>query len=234
MGNVEKFKVLALFSGGKDSTLSVWEILKMGYRVVSLLTVKPLNPESWMFHYPCINLTPLQSEAMQIPLYTVTTKGEKEKEIEDLKNALKKLKSKLGFEAVVSGVVESEYQKSRIEKVCEEVGLVSLTPLWHKKPEKLLEEIIANGFNVVFTAVAAEGLTEKWLNRKLDWEAVEELKMLNKKFKIHLTFEGGEAETFVKDTPFFKKRIEFLDVEKIWRKDSGYLLVRKAVLLSKG
>ena len=71
---MRKIKVLALFSGGKDSTLSVWKAIKMGYNVVGLLTVKPLNPESWMFHYPCIDLTSLQAEAIGIKLYKLHTK----------------------------------------------------------------------------------------------------------------------------------------------------------------
>lgn len=230
---METLRVLALFSGGKDSTFSVWKTIKMGHRVVGLLTVKPLNPESWMFHYPCVSLTPLQSKAMGIPLYTVVTKGKKEEEILDLKRVISNLKDKLKFEALVSGAVESNYQKTRIEKVCDEVGLTSLTPLWHIDPEKLLKEIVSEGFEVVFTAVAAEGLTEKWLNRKLDLEALEELKILNKKFGIHLSLEGGEGETFVKDAPFFEKRIKFLEVEKVWKKCFGYLVVKKARLEDK-
>ncbi len=230
---METLRVLALFSGGKDSTFSVWKTIKMGYDVVGLLTVKPLNPESWMFHYPCISLTPLQSKAMGIPLHTVITKGRKEEEVLDLKKAVENLKNRLKFEALVSGAVESVYQKTRIEKVCNETDLISLTPLWHMDPEKLLKEIISEGFEVVFTAVAAEGLTEKWLNRKLDLDALEELKVLNKRFGIHLSLEGGEGETFVKDAPFFRKRIEFLEVKKVWKKDSGYLLVKKARLEDK-
>ena len=230
---METLRVLALFSGGKDSTLSVWRAIKMGYEVVGLLTVKPLNPESWMFHYPCIGLTHLQSKAMNIPIYSIVSRGEKEEEVLDLKNALEELKKSLRFEGLVSGAIESSYQKTRIDRVCREIGLISLTPLWHENPEKLLREVIEEGFEVVFTAVSAEGLTEKWLNRKLDFEALEELKILNKKFGIHLSLEGGEGETFVKDAPLFNKRIEFLDVEKVWRRSSGYLLVKKAVLVDK-
>lgn len=230
---MRKIKVLALFSGGKDSTLSVWKAIKMGYNVAGLLTVKPLNPESWMFHYPCIDLTSLQAEAIGIKLYKLQTKGIKEEEAKDLENFLKELKLNINFEAVVSGVVESNYQKTRVDDICERLGLKHLTPLWHKNPENILREIISQGFDVVFTAVAAEGFTEKWLNRKLDFEALEELKLLSKKYGIHISLEGGEGETFVKDAPFFKKRIEFLDVEKVWKHDSGYLLIKKVALIDK-
>ena len=225
--------MLALFSGGKDSTLSIHESIKLGFEVVGLLSVKPLNQESWMFHYPCIELTTLQAEAMHIPLYEVITEGRKEEELRDLKNALENLKKKLKIEGVVSGAVESLYQKTRIERVCKETGFVSLTPLWHMNPETLLQKILDLGFEVVFTAVAAEGLTEQWLNRRFDRKAVEDLKILNKKFGVHLSLEGGEGETFVKDAPLFTQKIEFLDVEKIWKKDSGYLLVKKARLVNK-
>ncbi|MCX8176554.1 MAG: diphthine--ammonia ligase, partial [Candidatus Bathyarchaeota archaeon] len=193
----------------------------------------PLNPESWMFHHPCVELTSLQAEAIGFKLYKIQSTGIKEEEVRELENFLRELKLNISFEAVVSGVIESSYQKTRIDDVCERLGLEHLTPLWRRNPEDVLMEIISQGFDVVFTAVAAHGFTEKWLNRRLDFEAFEELKLLNKKYGVHISLEGGEGETFVKDAPFFKKRIEFLEVEKIWKHDSGYLLVRRAVLINK-
>ncbi|MGP3702999.1 MAG: diphthine--ammonia ligase [Candidatus Bathyarchaeota archaeon] len=230
---MKKTRVLVLFSGGKDSTLSVWKAIKMGYNVVGLLTVKPLNSESWMFHYPCIELTSLQAEAIGIKLYKFQSSGIKEEEVKELEDFLRELKLNVGFEALVSGVVESSYQKTRVDDVCKRLGLKHLTPLWHRNPEDILMELISQGFDVVFTAVAAQGFTEKWLNRKLDLEAFKELKLLNKKYGIHISLEGGEGETFVKDAPFFKKKIELLEVEKIWKHDSGYILAKKAVLINK-
>ncbi|WP_309493475.1 diphthine--ammonia ligase [Candidatus Hecatella orcuttiae] len=230
---VKPLKVAVLFSGGKDSTLAVLKTVSLGHRVSALLTVKPANPESWMFHHPCIDLTPLQSQAMGLPLHIQATSGRKEEELQDLRRALEFLKKKYRIEAVASGAVESQYQKSRIEKICKETGLISLNPLWGRDPLKLLEEVLSLGFEIVFTAVAAEGFDESWLNRRLDEEAVRDLKILNKKFGVHPSLEGGEGETFVKDTPFFARKVEFCGVEKVWRGYWGYLKVKEAKLIDK-
>jgi len=230
---MENVRAAALFSGGKDSTFSVWKAMNSGNDVVALITVKPLNPESWMFHYPCIDLTSLQSKAMGIPLYRVVTKGDKDDELEDLRKAVAKLKEKLSLDALVSGAVESKYQKTRIDAICKENGLNSITPLWHSQPEELLKEILDAGFEIVFTAVAAEGLTAEWLNRKLDYPAFEDLKLLNRKFGVHVSLEGGEGETFVKDAPFFLKKVEFTAFDTVWNRDSGYLIVKGAILKRK-
>lgn len=231
--NVKPLRVAVLFSGGKDSTLAVWKTVKLGHKISALLTVKPANPESWMFHHPCIELTPLQAQVMRLPLHVEETLGRKEEELRDLRKALEFLKKEYGIEAVASGAVESRYQKVRIEKTCKEAGLLSLNPLWERGPLKLLEETLSLGFETVFTAVAAQGFDESWLNRRLDEEAVRDLKILNRKFGVHLSLEGGEGETFVKDASFFAKKVQFCGVEKVWRGYWGYLKVKEAKLTDK-
>jgi len=225
-------RVIVLFSGGKDSTLALYKAMKE-HEIATLLTVISKNPYSYLFHHPCINLTPIQAEAMDLPLRTIETEGVKEEELQDLQAALARLKGELGIEGVISGAIASRYQRSRIERVCRETGLTSLTPLWGQDLEKLLLEILELGFEVYFTAVAAQGFTKEWLNRRLDLEVIEELKTLNRKYGINISLEGGEGETFVTDGQPFKRWIEFLDVKKVWEHDSGYLLVHKARLKNK-
>jgi diphthine-ammonia ligase len=236
VGNHEKeddtLRVTVLFSGGKDSTLALHRVSKE-HEIVSLLTVKPNRQDSWMFHHPCINLTPLQAEAMQLPHRTVETEGVKEEELEDLQTALTGLREELGIEGVVSGAIASQYQRTRIERICGKIGLKPLNPLWGEDPETLLKETVDLGFETYFTAVSAQGFTEEWLNRKLDGGAIEELKKLNRKYGINISLEGGEGETLVTDAPPFKKRIELLEVRKVWEGDSGYLLVLRAGLKNK-
>lgn len=222
-----------LYSGGKDSNLTVWRLLSQGYEPTLLVTVKPVNPESWMFHRPCVEYTPLQGEAMGIPVRMVEVSGEKEKETAELLEAVRRLKAEHGFEGLACGAVQSQYQRSRVENVCSKLGLKLLSPLWKNQPENLLEELLRLHFDVVFTAVAALGLNEKWLGRRLDLEAVGELKTLNRRFGINLALEGGEAETFVREASFFKRRVELEGLEKVWRGDWGYLKVKKAKLTRK-
>ena len=55
-------KLAALFSGGKDSTYSIYKARQMGYDVKCLITLFPKSPNSHLLHFPNIKLTELQSE----------------------------------------------------------------------------------------------------------------------------------------------------------------------------
>ncbi len=221
--------LVALFSGGKDSTLAIIRAIEMGHNIKYLATIHSLNPESYMWHTPNIGLTVIQSKCMEIPLISKESMGEKEKEIEDLKSLLKGI----DVEGVVCGAIASKYQKKRVEKVCKELKLKILAPLWKNDQKKLLEEIIKRKFEVIITAVSAEGFDESWLGRKIDENCVKELLELEKKFGINLAFEGGEAETTVLDCPLFKKKIRIKNFEKRWEGDRGFLEIKDVELVKK-
>ena len=216
-----------LFSGGKDSIMACYEAINNGDDVRYLLSMESENDESYMFHVPNIHLTELIAEAIDIPIIKAKTPGIKEKELDDLKNNLSFLQDK-GVEAIYTGALFSDYQKSRIDKICEKLSLKSISPFWHVNEEEYMETIIKEGFEFIISGVFAEGLDESWLGRKIDFEALEELKLIKKKFHINLTFEGGEAETLVLDGPIFKEKIEIIEASKTWNIDSGLYLVKKA------
>lgn len=226
-------RVAVLFSGGKDSTFSTYVALNQGWDVRYLVTMLPSREDSWMFHHPCTELTKLQAEAIGITHIARTTSGEKEKELEDLTTALKEISGDV--DAVVSGAVASRYQKDRIDAVCKELGLRSICPLWGKDQLKLLQTEVEAGFEIIITAVAAEGFDESWLGRKLDADAIKNLEKLNKKFGVNPAGEGGEFESFVLDGPVFKRRIEMGGIKKIWdeKTGSGYIICKDAKLIDK-
>jgi len=221
--------VAALVTGGKDSALALYRALKQGYEVRYLVTMLPQREDSWMFHFPNIHLTDLFAEAVGIPLVKAVTAGIKEMELEDLKNLL----ATLDIEGVVSGATSSRYQKIRIEKICRELNLRSVNPLWQEDPIRLMNEIVNLNFEVIIVGVYAYGFDQSWLERKINQTTLNDLIELNKKYQVSLVGEGGEYETLVLDTPFFTKRIRLLHVEKIWENDSGHLLVKKAELVDK-
>jgi predicted ATP pyrophosphatase (TIGR00289 family) len=223
-------RVAVLATGGKDSTLVLHRVLKeRGYEVKYLACMIPLREDSWMFHYPNIRLIDLFAEAVGIPLVKAETLGIKEKEVEDLKRLI----AELDVEAIVSGAIASNYQKTRIEKICKQLGLRSIMPLWHSDLQVMLREILDLDFEVIITGVYAHGFTREWLGRKIDETAVADLMELNRQYGVSLVGEGGEYETLVLDAPFFKRRIRIVEAEKIWKDQSGYFLVTKARLENK-
>ncbi|MBU1245836.1 MAG: diphthine--ammonia ligase [Nanoarchaeota archaeon] len=223
-------KLGILFSGGKDSCFACY---KAEGEVVCLITIDSKNKESYMFHTPNIHLAKVQADAMELPLLVFETEGVKEEELKDLKNAIKEAKEKFGIEGIVTGAILSVYQSSRIKKICDDLGLECFNPLWQKEEEEYWGELFENNFEIIVVGVACDGLTEKWLGRKIDEEAFFELKKLKEKFKFHLGFEGGEAETFVVDCPLFKKKIKIIKAVKKWEVNNGIYLIKEVKLVKK-
>jgi len=222
-------RVAALCSGGKDSSFALWLAMHQGHEVAHIVAMIPRREDSWMFHYSNIQLIDLFAECVGLTLVKAETSGEREVELEDLKRVL----SGLDVEGVISGAIASNYQKSRIDRICGELGLKSIAPLWGKEPLELLREFIAGGFEAIVTSVSAEGFDESWLGRKLDEAAVRDLLELNRRYKVNLSGEGGEYESLVLDAPFFEKRIEPVEVERVWRGTNGYLIIKQTKLVEK-
>lgn len=225
-------KSVILYSGGKDSTMALYEALQNGDEIYALLAMVSKNNESYMFHVPDIHMVDYCSAAMEIPSIDVLTDGIKEEELDDLEKILSKLKDK-GVDAVYSGALESVYQKSRIEKICEKLDLKSVTPLWHTDAIEYMNKIIDLGFEVIITSVSAYGLDKDWLGKPLTHEMLQKLVELNKKYGVHPAFEGGEAETLVLDGPIFDRKIVIDEAEILWESDSGVYEIKKAHLEEK-
>lgn len=196
-------KVAALFSGGKDSTYAIHYAQQQGFDVTALATIIPKNKESYMFHSLNIGLTKVQAEAMGLRIYQGGSKGVKEEELEDLFLLLEEIKQKERIRGVVCGAIASEYQKTRVERICENLGLASITPLWHIDPETYMRALIDEGFDARIVGVFADGLDGTWLGKKIDEVTLQKLKRL----KINIAGEGGEYESFVCDGPNFARRI---------------------------
>ena len=201
-------KVGVLFSGGKDSCMSAWLAEKKGNELTCLITLESENPDSYMFHTPSISKTKLQAKIMELPLIVKKTKGVEEEELKDLEVAIKAAIDKYNIEGLVTGALHSEYQKSRIEYICDKLKVKCFNPLWQKNEFKYLHELIKNKFEVIITGIAAYPLDASWLGRKIDKKFVKDVKQLNKKYQIHPAGEGGEFETFVINCPLFERRLK--------------------------
>jgi len=217
-------KLAALFSGGKDSTYALWLAKQAGHEIVCLVSLFSENKDSYMFHTPSITKTAVQSKAMGIPLLIKETKGEKETELQDLQEALHQAKHQYGIEGVVTGAVESVYQASRVQRVCQELSLDCFNPLWQKNQLELLEELVKRNFEVIIVGVAAYPLDTTWLGKKIDRTFIEAVRKLQKEYGFNPAGEGGEYETLVLDGPLFTKKLEIQDYEDFgeghsWRRE---------------
>ena len=195
-------KLVALTSGGKDSNAALYRMQRRNNEISCLLTLRSENKESYMFDSKKTQ-THLEEQAskLDIPLIIQKTKGEKEKELEDLKKGLQKAIDQYNVEGVIAGALASTYQRDRVDKVAEELGLKVFTPLWQENQSNYMRWLVREGFNVEITSVAARGLKEEWVGKVLDEDSVEELIELSEEYRFHAAGEGGEYETRVTGFP---------------------------------
>ncbi len=215
-------KLGVLFSGGKDSTFAAYLEKQKGHELSCLITLVSSNPESYMFHTPSISKVKHQAEVMDIPLIFKTTKGVKEDELKDLEDAIKTAKEKYKVQGIVTGAVESVYQSSRIQKICDKLDLECFNPLWKKNQFELLQDLLKEKFRIVVTGVFAYPLNGSWIGREINELFISDIKKLNEKYKINPAGEGGEFETFVIECPLFKKPLKvtganFTGEKNSWR-----------------
>ena len=233
---------VSLFSGGKDSSWALYRALERGHPVEHLVTVHP-EGDSYMYHVPATRLARLAAESIGIPLVDVhpadfgarAPAGEDsaargDRELEPLEGALEHLARELGgLGGLTAGAVESEYQTSRIRAMADRLGCDVFAPLWGEDPRELAGSMLDAGFEILILQVAAGGLDESWLGRRLDAEALADLESLNERHGVHVLGEGGEFETFVTDGPHMSRPVE-LEYERVWEGDRGHLRVTDARL----
>lgn len=218
-------KFIALFSGGKDSTYALYIAMQQAHKIEKLVTIIPRRKDSYMYHVPAIERTKYQAEAMGIPqdFYSIGDDMEE----------LKKILEKYDVDGVVSGAIASNYQKTKIEEICTDLGLISYAPLWGKEQKILLEDMISAGMKIMIISASAYGLDSSYLGRIIDRTTVGDLMEIEKKYAINVSGEGGEYETYVLDAPFFKNRIEITEYEKIWDGMRGEILIKDMKLIKK-
>lgn len=224
-------KLAVLLSTGKDSVYAMYTMVKQNYPIACLLTMQSTNQDSYMFHTPAVELAKLQAESMELPLLTQQTTGEKEAELNDLHTLIKRAKTEYNIDGIVTGALYSTYQRERIEKIAEDIGIQVFSPLWHIDQEEEMRNLLDKDFEIIFTAIAADGLNKKWLNTPITHQHVSRLVALNEKIGLNIAGEGGEFESLVLHCPLFTKRIIIKDAQIISHEDHvARLIIRKAYL----
>ncbi|MCL4345543.1 MAG: diphthine--ammonia ligase [Candidatus Thermoplasmatota archaeon] len=207
-------KAITLLSGGKDSFLATLFALDQGHDVLLSVSVDP-HEYSEMFHVPNIGVVSGISSLLDIPNIHI----EEDRFYEEVPVIARKY----GAGMIISGAIASNFQKTRIERMCTLNNLISYTPLWLVDQPREVREVVNSGIRAVFCSVSAEGLGEEYLGQILDEDAINRLIMLNKKYKINISGEGGEYESLV--TGWLHRNMHIKDTRKEWNGSSGYFIV---------
>ena len=215
-------RVAVLSSGGKDSAAAWWWAQCRGWEVTALVTVNITGDDSWMFQIPGTHLVEHQANLANVPWLQVNTKGVQEEEISDLEAALSSLK----IDGIVSGALRSDYQKARLERMAERLGIHSWTPLWHQSSIEHMRGLVSNGFEVMLTSVSCDGLDESWLGQILTEKSLAKLEQKAEQFRFNVDGEGGEYETLVVYGPHLSGAIK-IEGEKQWLGRRGHYKINK-------
>jgi uncharacterized protein (TIGR00290 family) len=196
-------KVISSWSGGKDSCLACYKAMKRGYQVEYLLNFISKEYKRCCFHGLEAELLNLQAQLIGIPLIQKEVSPDMEEYEREFKEAVSEIKAS-GIEGMVFGDVYLEEHKSWVERVCKDLEIQPIEPLWESPPNKIVEDFINLGFKAVVVSCKAELFEKEFIGRYVDKNLLREL---NRKH-ICPCGENGEFHTFVVDGPIFKKKIE--------------------------
>jgi len=199
-------RACALFSGGKDSSFALWKAILEGFDVDCIMTVRPDRPDSWMFHHPIVEVVKLQLKAMGYSgrHYVVSVSGVKESEVDELEEALSRVRSETPFETLVVGGIASEYQRRRFARIASRLGVGLYSPQWGMNPEEYMRMLVRSGFKFILTEIKTMGLPPNIMGVVVDEGLLDEILHRSKKYGFNPAFEGGEAETLVVYQPLFR------------------------------
>jgi len=224
-----------------------------GWKVEGLITIHITNDDSMMFQIPNTSIAGLQAHSMGVPWLPILSDGKQEEEITDLKNGINGLtnvydaferivfdtkvidfpdnlllqSANLEIDALVVGALRSDYQKTRIERMCEQLGIISYCPLWHHQPKGHMQSLVEHGFDVRIVSVSTDGLGEEWLGKKITQQSLEDLTRISTKYRFNLDGEGGEFETIVVDAPHMSQSIE-VSGHSNWKGNRGTWILESA------
>lgn len=208
-------KVFSSWSGGKESCLACYKAISEGFDVSYLLNFISEDGTRSRAHGISSDLIALQAKALGIPIIQVksTWKGYEEK----LKESVEELK-KRGVKGGVFGDIDLKEHKEWVDRVCSDVEVASIEPLWGNEPREILKEFVNAGFKAIVIKVKADLFDEEWLGRELTLEFIEALPG-----EIHPCGEHGEYHTFVIDGPLFQSRVEIVRSDKELKDGNWFL-----------
>ncbi len=223
-------KVVAAWSGGKDSCFACYKATQEGHEVTNLLIMMS-DPSESSFHMIRADMLDAQSQAIGIPIVKQTaTPNTYEQEF---KKALLKMKAE-GVEGIVTGDVfdVALHEAGWLDRICKEVGLTPVRPLWHRDTKQILEEFINEGFKATLVRIKTDLLGMEWLGREINKKFFDDLLTLG---TVDPCGEHGEFHTFVTDGPLFEKnRIEILESEKVKLNGNARLVIKRFEVKPKG
>ena len=213
-------KVISLWSGGKDSCFACYQAKQQGYQIISVINFTDSNRINSVSHGLSADIIQRQAGLINIPLLqkAMPQKGYRDA----FKILVEELKAKEGIGGIVFGDIYLQEHRDWIDKVCDELKVEAILPIWTKDTGRLVKEIINSGFKSIIVSASKDILGEQWLGREINSRFIKDLKAIG---NIDLCGEKGEFHTFVYDGPLFKEKVKFNKGKKTLQDDRWFLEV---------
>lgn len=214
---IKETKAFCCMSGGKDSILSFYRAWRAGTDISYLLNMISSDGSRSRSHGIDSGCLRLQAVAMGVPIIQRRTSWE------NYENEFKKIVSDLrdkGINTGIFGDIDIQEHRDWVERVCGELRVKAVLPLWGLKREEILTEFIDLGFKAVICAVKADLLTEELLGIEINSEFIKQFESMD---DIDICGENGEYHTFVYNGPVFKKGLDIKKGRKILKDNHWFL-----------
>lgn len=208
-----KEKIILSWSGGKDSSLALYELIKQGSYDITLLSTITDKYERISMHGVRVALIEKQAKSLGCYLEKVyitpeSSNEEYERKMEEVMNRYKKN----GVTKVAFGDIFLEDVRKYREKNLEKVGMEAIFPLWGRDTGEIANTFINLGFKSIITCVDTKLLDGDFAGRFYDKDLLAEFPE-----NIDPCGENGEFHSFVFDGPIFKDKISFSIGQKVLR-----------------
>jgi uncharacterized protein (TIGR00290 family) len=204
------------WSGGKDSCFACYRAMSEGYNISHLLNFISKEYKRVSFHGTEDKLIQLQDEALGIPLLQKETTGNGYEQ--EFKEAVRSLIPN-GIKGMIFGDIYLQEHKDWVKRVCGELGIEAVEPLWGEEPEKILLDFIDAGFEAIIVSAKADLFDKEWIGQKIDRDFFKYVKENG----IDICGENGEYHTLVVDGPMFNKKIRITEKKSITREGYWFL-----------
>ena len=221
--------VAIAWTGGKDSSLALFEAERLGYKVEGLVTFA-WDHEPFLAHP--LDFILLQARALELPHYKLNVEEPFEHGYE---HALAMLKQQHGVDVLVTGDIAEigGHDPNWFDNRAIRSHVELIKPLWHKSRIELLNRLLELRFRVIFSCVKKPWFTDDWLGKEVSADTIQQLIALNGKYGLDICGEQGEYHTLTVDGPQFKKGIRIQSYSKREEDSFMYLVLEDIGLREK-
>jgi uncharacterized protein (TIGR00290 family) len=211
--------VLLSWSGGKDSSMALYELVRgRRFRVASLLTNVSEEYGRISIHGVRQELLERQADAISLPLHVVLlSQGCTNEEYErSTASALKHFHNQAIHTVAFGDIFLADLRAYREDNL-KRIGMSGLFPIWQRNTRELAEQFLALGFRAIVVCVDTKKLDAAFAGRAFDASLLDDLPA-----EVDPCGENGEFHTFVFDGPLFQRPVRLKRGEVVTRDGFAY------------